>query len=322
MKLTETLKFLSPAIEKKNKILPVLEHVKITQGFAIAYNGMLAMAAPISLPLECCPNGTLLEQAVKSFGDEFSAVRKPNGDLYFKSAKFSVTIPCTTDDFPMPDFQGTPILQGGGFVDKLKKLAQFTLVDDKNPWMGGVLLRNGKAVATCGHTLAFCEVNIPAKTDILIPLDAVEAMIEIAEEPEYIAKSDNRFVAVYKENRFLSSPLIHTSWPNIDAIVSPMPVYDIPEGLFKSIKSIEPFGVGAMKSQFFVFDGCVASSRNGSGARAEVPGLVGGWEWNHASTKLLERHAKLLNMGQKLGAWKGDGIAGRFQLRPAQEVRS
>lgn len=322
MKLTETLKFLSPAIEKKNKILPVLEHVKITQGYAIAYNGMLAMAAPISLPLECCPNGSLLEQAVKSFGDEFSAIQKPNGDLYFKSAKFSVTIPCTTDEFPMPDFQGAPILQGGGFVDKLKKLVQFTARDDQNPWQAGVLLRDGKAVATCGHTLAFCDVNIPAATDLLIPLDAVEAMIEIGEEPEYMAKGENRFVVVYSGGRFLSSPLIHTSWPNITKIIAPMTVFPIPEGLFKAIKSIEPFGIGAMKNQFFMFDGKVSSTRNGSGACAEVAGLAGGWEWNHASTKLLERHARLLNMGQKLGAWKGEGIAGRFQLRPAQEVRS
>lgn len=316
MKLTETMSFLSPAIDKKNKLNPVLDHICITRGYAIAYNGMLAMAAPVPLSLECAPNGALLEQAVKRFGDEFSATQKANGDLFFRGNGFSVNIPCTTDSFPMPSFDSTPIMAGTGFVDKLKKLLPFTNADDdNNPWMGGVLLRDGKAVATCGHSIAWCEVDIPTGIDILIPVEVVEAMVQIKEEPEYIAKGEDKFVAVYSGGRFVASPLIHTTWPSLVNIISKVEIGQIPTDFFKQAKAIEPFGTGAMRDLFYIFDDCVASHRDGSGARADVLGLVGSWELCHSSLKLIERHAKLLNLNTKLGRWAGEGIEGAIRLR-------
>ena len=315
MKLTEAIKFLSPAIEKKNKILPVLEHVRITQKYAIAYNGMLALAAPCYLPLDCTPNGIMLEQAVKRFGDDFTAVQKPNGDLYFDGNKFKVTIPCTTDIFPMPDFSGTPVMAGVGFLDKLKKLLPFTNTHDtKNPWQGGILLRDGKAAATCGHTLAFCPVDIPAGIDLLVPAEAAEAMISIGEEPDYIARGSDRFVVVYSNGRFLSAPLIHTSWPAINKIGKSAGDCGIPSGFFEGVRAIEPFGVGDERGTFFIRDGFLSSSRDSTGAKVEVSRLVGNWSWIYASARLVERHCKHLSLGDRFAAWAGDGIEGRVRL--------
>ena len=315
MKLTEAIKFLSPAIEKTNKVLPVLEHIRITHNYAIAYNGMLALAAPCALPLDCTPNGIMLEEAVKRFGDSFTAVQKPNGDLYFEGNKFKVTIPCTTDVFPMPDFSGTPIMAGAGFVDKLKKLLPFTNSHDlKNPWQASILLRDGKASATCGHTLAFCPVDIPAGVDLALPVEAVDAMVKIGEAPDYIARSEERFAAVYSEGRFLSSPLIHTPWPSIKKIGEPAGECGVLKGFFEGVRAIENFGIGEEKGTFFLRNGHLASSRDSSGAKIDVDGLVGDWSWIYASVKLVERHCKHLRLDDKFAAWAGDGIEGRIRL--------
>ena len=315
MKLTDAMRFLSPAIEKQNKILPVLSHIRITQSYAIAYNGMLAMAAPVSLPLTCSPNGLLLEKAVEKFGDEFAATQQPNGDLFFKGGKFSVTIPCTTDEFPMPDFSGQPVIQGIGLLDSLKKLLPFTSKDKDYPWMDSILLRDGKAIATCGHTLAWVDVPLVAGVELAIPADAAEAMVDLKEEPEYLAKSADRFVAVYSGGRFLSYPLIHTAWAKTSTLVVPQEVRPIPAGLWEAIKVIQPFtqpGENAMT--FYLLDGAVASDRGGVGAKMEVPGLVGGMFWFYPSVKLIERHATGLRLEGRFGGWVGDGIQGRMRF--------
>lgn len=315
MKLTEAMRFLSPAIDKKNRVLPVLEHVRITQNYAIAYNGMLALAAPVSIPLDCTPNGIMLEQAVKRFGDEYTATQRPNGNLFFKGNGFEVTVPCTTDLFPMPDFSGTPLMPGAGFVAKLKKLIPFADPNDiAAPWKGGILIRNGKACATCGHTFAFCPVDVDPSVEVLIPLEAAEAMVSIAEEPEYLARSESRLVAVYSGGRFLSTPLIHTTWPAIDKIGAPPGNCGVLPGFFAAVHAVEPFGIGSDKGEIFLRDGYVSSARDDNGAKAEVPGLVGNWFCLYAALKLIEKHCKNLNLSDKFASWSGDGIEGRMRL--------
>ena len=315
MKLTDAMRFLSPAIEKQNKILPVLSHVRITQNYAIAYNGMLAMAAPVSLPLTCSPNGLLLEKAVEKFGDEFAATQQPNGDLFFKGGKFSVTIPCTTDEFPMPDFSGQPVMSGKGFLDALKKLLPFTTKDDDQPWMDGILLRNGKAIATCGHTLAWMAVEMAQDVELLIPADAATAMVEIKEEPEYLACSKDRFVATYSGGRFLSYPLIHTKWPKTETLSQQPKTAPVPQGLWEAIKAVQPFTQpGENALTFYLGEGAVASDKGGVGARMEVPGLVANCSWVYPSVRLIERYATGLLLEGKHGAWTGNGIQGRMAL--------
>ena len=314
MKLTEVMHFLSPAIDKRNKLNPVLEHVRITQGYAIAYDGVLAMAAPVGIPLSCTPNGTLLKQGVKRFGDEFAATQKPNGDLFFQGKGFSVTIPCTTDEFPMPDFGGTPVMSGSGLLENFKKLLPFVQFSEDLPWQGSLLIRDSKMYATCGHTLAFCPVAVDPTIQLQIPLEAAEAIVEIGQDPEYIAKSEDRFVAVFSEGRYLSCPPIHTSWPRLEKIGNPAGQCGVLPGLFKAIHDVEPFGVGEGKISFFLRDGFVCSSRDNTGAKAEVEGLVGNWSWIYPSVKLIEKHCKHLRIGETFAAWAGDGIEGRVRL--------
>lgn len=315
MKLTEAMLFLSPAIEKKNNIQPVFEHVRITQNYAIACNGMLALATPCPLPLDCTPNGIMLEEAVKRFGDAFTATQLPNGNLYFKGKTFEVTIPCTTEPYPMPDFGGVQVMAGTGFIDKLKKLMQFTKKDDKLfPFCGSILLRNKKAYASCSHTLAFCPVDIADGVDLSLPIEAVEGMIQIGEEPDYIALG-KVLVAAYPGGRFLSCPPISTPWPEaVSKIGNPAGECGILQGLFEAIKDVEPFGVGGDKALCFLRDGFVSSSRDQTGAKAEVVGLVGNWSWNYAAAKLVSKHAKHLKLGDKFTAWAGDGIEGRTRM--------
>lgn len=314
MKLTEAMKFISPAIEK-NKFLPVLSHIRIEQGYAIAYNGELALAAPVALPLACTPNGLLLEKAVERFGDDFSATQQPNGSLFFKGGGFSVTIPCTTDHFPMPDFSGNPILPGKGLLGAFKKLVPFTQHNNDQLWRDTILLRGGKALATCGHTLAWVFVELPEGVEVSIPAGAVRAMLEIGEDPEYIAKGEDRIVAVYSGTRFLSYPLIHTPWPPTTNLVEHQPTTPVPEGFWQAIKDIQPFAMpGTNQDTFYFLNDAVASDKSGIGAKKEIKGVTGGWSCNYSAIKLIEKHAKKIKFDCKFGSWEGDGIFGKVAL--------
>lgn len=316
MKLTEVMHFLSPAIDKRNKLNPVLEHVRITQGYAIAYDGVLAMAAPVGIPLTCTPNGTLLEQGVKRFGDEFAATQLTNGDLFFQGKGFSVTIPCTTDEFPMPDFSGQPVMGGVGLVNNLKKLLPFTTVDDNFPWQASILVRQGKMYASCGHTAAFCSIALDPSIEMQIPLEAAEAIVAIGEDPDYLAIREDCFIAVFSGGRYLSCPPIYTKWESVAKIGKSANLPDgILPGFFKAVKDIKPFGkVGQEKTTFYIRDGYVCSSSDNRGAKADVEGLVGNWYWLYASVKLIEANATALRFENGYVSWAGDGIEGRARL--------
>lgn len=323
MLLSETIRFLAPAIEKDNKILPVLNHLYITQGYAIAYTGTLALCCPVAIPDTFAPLAHEFAAAAKRVGDTFQCMILENGDITLQGNKLRVTIPCTTEPFPIPDFQGTPTLQavpGFSLVETLRKLIPFAVPDvESRPWMGTILLRGDKAIATCGSAMAWCDLPVTVPFDVTIPVEAAQAIVSGKEEPLYLAASETRFSVGYTGNRFLSSPTIATPWPSSAAIqkfLDATPAVDpIPEGFFEAARTLRPFMGKVATARVYFADGKVFLRRQAGAAEVTVEGLtIHGKSMMVGSMTLLEQFATHMAWDGKFVGWSGDGVRGCIQL--------
>jgi len=321
--LSETIRFLAPAVGKDNKILPVLDHLYITQGYAIAYTGTLALCCPVAIPDTIAPLAHEFAAAAKRVGDSFQCMILDNGDVTLQGNKLRVTIPCTTEHFPMPDFQGAPTLRmenGFSLVATLRKLIPFALPDsDQRPWMGTVLLRGNKAIATCGYSMSWCELPVFVPYDVTIPVEAAKAIVALDEEPVYLAGSETRFSVGYNGNRFLSSPTISTPWPSSEVIqkfLDATPAVDpIPEGFFEAARTLRPFMGKVATARVYFADGKVFLRRQAGAAEVTVDGLaIQGRSMMVGSMTLLEQFATHMAWDGKFVGWSGDGVRGCIQL--------
>lgn len=322
MNLSDTIKFIAPAICKKNSTLPVLNHVRFVGGYAIAYDSELAMCCPCDLPLTASPQGWTLEKAVEQLGQGYQVVQLPNGDLEFvssdKGAKRRIIVPCTTDEFPMPDFNYTnPLPAPSDFRSALRSLLPFMFdkEDANRPWVRTILLRHRKAVATSGHTIAWRPLDIPEDVDVNIPRKAVEAIVSTKDDPAWIACTPTRFVAIYNDGRFLSTPSVSTPWPTkIADLIQPVQIHMDIGPLFAALASIAPFI--PRDESFYCVNGTVATEPDGRGASCEIvlPAIMEGkhiaGDWYRQCAKVAKRFSA---HGTWL-AWDGDEIEGRSML--------
>lgn len=320
MLLSETVAFLAPAIVKDNKHLPILNHVRLTEGYAIAYDGILAMCCPVAIPVEACPNGEQFKAAAFSVGDEFQCVQEVNGNITLRGGKVRVTVQCSVEPYPMPDFHGTPLValgeHGTVFVETLKKLLPFVVENESRPWMNTILFRGNRAVATCGHALAWCEVPWSTPQDVMVPAAIAKALIKLNTAPEYILGSASRFTVAYSGARYVSAPQVTTPWPNVDALLElPAPTRPTPPDFFAAIRTLMPF-LGSMATARIYFKEGRIHSRGDKGiADIAVDGLpIEGKSMNVLAAKLMEAHATHLDFDGKVVGWSGNGMRGCIML--------
>lgn len=327
MTLAETIAFISPAIDKKNNILPVLDHVRIQGNYAIAYDGELAMCCPCELPLTASPQGWTLEKAVELLTDGYQVAQLENGDLHFfsdKGAKRKIVVPCTTEAFPMPDFNYTnPIPAPENLKEALRMLLPFCSddEDENRPWINTILFRHGKASATSVHSMAWCSIGTPLEVDVNIPRKAVDAILHTKDSPAWISCTERRFVAIYSDGRFLSTPSVATSWPAlVSKLIEPVIMETDATPLVEAMATISAFV--PKYGDFHFVNGTVASEPDGRGASCEVPLLPGmeGMAYAGEGYKQCAKHMKRYAIKGKMLAWRGDKIEGRNQLRKIAEA--
>lgn len=316
MKLSDTIRFVAPGIGGK-VLLPILSHLRIESGYAVSYDGVLALACPIPVTTTCSPHADTFKRAALKVGDDFQSVLMPNGDVVLTGNKVRIQVPCSTEPFPSLNelFLGTPILAGGGLLPILKKLLPFTneLVKER-PWMNTVLLRGNHAHATCGYAMAQADLPFSVPMDISVPVVAIDAMVAIKEEPVEIRACAERFTVCYSDGRFLSCPTIQTPWPDLSVILGPRETHPIPEGLFEAIHAIEPF---SKDGNLWLNRDTVATVPQDGGAQATVPGLPSAGKTSFHGFRLAEPHALTMDLGGKPIAWAGEGIRGRIQVSPS-----
>lgn len=311
MKLQEAMAFIRPAI-KGTPTLPVLEHVCISGGYLVAYNGLLAMCCPVTFPEAALPHAKTLAKAAAAVGGELLVSKQNNGKhLVIAGNGVTVNVPSTTDEFPMPDFQGTPVLQGVPILRVLKTLLPFTTDYEQRPWASTILLK-GRHAWACNIVSAVrmeLSAELPEGLSVVIPAMAAEALVATGEEPEVLYASETRFVAQLPGSRFVSAPTVTTPWPVLDFDAHFMRQGSAaPEGFFRGLAVLEGF-LGTLDEVWIGAGGLKVGNKvlEGASFRVNTPDVG---KTSLLSLRLIERYAKTICFAKRPIVWHGEGIEG------------
>jgi hypothetical protein len=241
MNLLQALKFVAGAVAKSDYI-PALRHIALGGGYAVSFNGTLALCAPIVLDLSACPRADIFARAIAACKEPAQLHLSKQG-LIVKSGALHVTVPCTTDAFPQIAPEGFDCTLPDSFLQALKALAPFVCPDTSRQAFNGILLRGASAYATNKTILVEYWHGSTLPVDINLPLIAVQELLRIGDLPVRAQISERSATFHYADCRWLRTILYPTTWPpSLTQLLSHSDAQQLPDGFFVALEKLAPFG--------------------------------------------------------------------------------
>ena len=310
MRLSETCKVLSEAYRHK-RVLPVLDHLHIEGGYAVAYDGLLACAVPVQVAFSCSPHAATFFDAVEVVGDDCS-ITLDGSNLVLSGKGYNVGVPCTTDPFPMPDFAAMEVLRIPGLLAILHELAPFsTGEDDQAPWKTTIRFAGEVAVATKGPLLA--QVDLPMAVDpFVVPTCVVNVLKAAGGDPDEVRFSPTRFVAAYASGVFVSAPTVTTPWPDVSKLTAPRRVSTkwTKEDFSAVVKLNKFLAKGRVN---FRQDAVYVHNSAGKESLVALSKCKSNVAVDMDSIRAIANTATLLDIEAPMAYWEGEGIRGAIR---------
>jgi len=287
--MLKELQFVQGAVARKD-FQPALVHFHIHQGHIQGYNGVLSLSCPIALDLDVTPNAVQLVKAVRGCTAAIALSMTANGRLAIKSGKFKAFIECHPGGFPEIRPAGKRVELPSPIIPALKVLQPCVAEDASRQWARGVLFRERSLFATNNVVLIEYFLGAAWPLEMNLPLEAINEIIRIGEEPEYLLAEENAITFCYSGERWLRTQLYAHTWPDVSRILdgasTPAP---LPFGA-EELTALFPFLDDG--GRLYLLDGVLATSlTDGVGARVEVPGLKEGGIYNAYMLQLAMERA-------------------------------
>lgn len=244
--MLKELKFVQGAAAKKD-FIPSITHFCIENGTVRAYNGMLALCAPIDCDIDCRPKAIPMVNAIAKCNSTISMSMTPTGKLSIRSGPFKALIECVADDevqhHVTPEGQ-TVNFDGEALIKGLRTVIPFVGSDMAigRGWSAGVLLKGQSCYAT--NNVCVVEYWLGAEFPLVvnIPKAAIAEMLRIGEAPTHAQVTDTSITFHYSDGRWVRSQLLETQWPDIAELLNvenhALPIN--PE-LYEGLDSLRPF---------------------------------------------------------------------------------
>lgn len=242
--MLKELKFVMGAVAKKD-FLPAMTHFAIEAGTVRAYNGVVALCAPLAFDIDCKPKADKLVQAISKCPEDSTPVLTMTtaGRLSIKAGAFKAFIECVAEETPhvLPDGD---IVQfdGEAMLKALHVLAPFIGDDASRPWSNGVLFRDESAYATNNVLLVEYWTGAKMPISVNVPRVAIREMLRINEAPAYAQVTSTSMTFHYKDKRWVRTQLLDVAWPDLNPLLdkeSQPRVLD--DALFDGLEKLEPF---------------------------------------------------------------------------------
>lgn len=241
--MLEALKFASSAVGKR-AFVPGTTHFLIKDRMVRATNGVIAMAAPIPLAVECAPEAIPMVKAIANCEDATQLTLLANGKLHIKSGAFKANIPCTDEISAHVDPEGEFYeINGAELVTAIKTVSPFIGTDASRRFCMSVLIKGGSAYATNNVTIAQYWFGSPFPLDVVLSSEACEALVKIKEAPVRAQVTKNSITFHYESGCWMKSTLMENEWPlEIDRLfeVKSNPT-TIDPVLFEALAKLKPF---------------------------------------------------------------------------------
>jgi len=219
--MLDALKFAAAAVGKR-AFVPGATHFLIKDGYVRGTNGIISLAAPLPLGLECAPQAIPMVKAIANCEEATQLTLLPSGKLSVRSGGFKANIPCTDEIGAHTEPEGELIpIKGEELLKALRTVSPYMGTDAARRFSMSVLLKGGCAYATNNVTMVQYWFGTPFPLDAVLSSEAVEALCKIKETPHSIQVVDNSITFHYESGCWLKSTLMENMWPStIDKILT------------------------------------------------------------------------------------------------------
>lgn len=287
-----SLKFVQGSLAKKN-IVEINTHFCIKDNTIRAYNGSLAMCAPIPLAIECKPKGAPFVKAIQGCADTVSLGLTAANKLRIKAGAFKALVECTEDPSPEAEPEGTVIdVDGERLYRAVKDLFPYIGNDASRPWTNCLKLEGQYALATNNVILVQYFLGKAFPFPISLHREVCQEIIRI-KEPPISAQSDGRSITFhYPDGRWIRGNLVaheDAAWGKMETILNvPNNATELDPNFFLGLNVVKPFRDG--DGRVFFEDGLIKTHLHDedNGASYEVSGLPEFAAFNLEMLQVLE----------------------------------
>lgn len=277
--MLDALRFVKGAVARKD-FVDELAHFFIENGRVIAYDGLLAMSAPIAVGMRVRPHARTFVNALNACGDDTQVISlnvTPAGRLTVKSGGFRAHVRCiefppvATDDNANAEGAGRPRLEPEGadvpltseLIESIRTLAPLMATDASRPWARGLRIKGDSSYATNNIILAERWHGAKFPHEVILPADCVAELLRVREAPIRAQVSHNSITFHYSGDRWLKSQLVVGEWP--DQISS---IFDaasntftpqISDEFFKALDTLKKFADD--RNRVFIFPDRISTHR-------------------------------------------------------------
>lgn len=240
--MLKALKFVQGAIGKRDYI-PAITHFLIQDSRVTAFNGNMALSAPIPLDIDCKPKAVDLIKALSQCKDTISMALTTTNRLKVQSGGFKAFIQCTEAEAPHPKPEGDFLnINGELLMEAFQTLMPFVGNDASRLWTNGILLDGQSAYATNNVILTQYWTGVDFYGKYNIPRQTILEMLRIG-EPPISAQADKTSITFHYENDcWIRTQLFDSEWPDLKRILdvesNPKP---IDETIFDGLEMLKPF---------------------------------------------------------------------------------
>lgn len=283
------LKFVQGAVAKK-ELLPAMTHFAIEDGFVRAYNGALALCAPINFNVNCKPKATQLVSAIAQCEEAIQLSMTPAGRLRIVSGDYRAFIDCLNEESPHVQPEGRHVeFDGTAMLDAIKAVENFIGDDASRPWSNGVLMR-GQSVYATNNVIAVEYWNSTAMPiEINVPRAAIMEMLRINEPPTHAQVTETSITFHYADKRWVRTQLLDVKWPDVVSLFKGDNAKPIDPKLFVACAKLKP--ATDKSGRIFIENGILRTAPKDDveeGSRYEVPGFNVTGIYNVEMLMLLE----------------------------------
>lgn len=281
--IKESVAFVKPAVSGFDTV-PALKGLRIIDGRVTAFNGTMALSAPIDLDLDAVPLASLFERALDACEGPpvLSLDNKANARLQITSGPFCVFVPCfDNDEFSLPAPIGREFPTGCPILPALRLLLPFVGTDQNRPFTRTIQFQGQAACASDGRVLVETWLDQVFPFKFALPDYAAKELLRIGEEPKGWRQDSHTVTAYYSGERWFRFQLFsEVRWMDCEDLFNrskwdQMETTD--SEFFETVGKLKPFVEGENK-KVYVFPGKISSSEapEMDGASFDFPAVTKG----------------------------------------------
>lgn len=316
--LLQSLLFVGSVLKDQGSVNET--HILLSNGYAVAFNGIVASGTKITSDIFAAANYSLLISALAKCGEEYSIVQEGN-KLKITSGKFRAIVPCLD-----------PILINVTHIDpniapinddfKIALEATGALASDNGQTIHSAsILMNGQSLISTENGVLLFEYwhGCDLPTNIAIPKALVAPLTKTTKKLVGFGCSDTTVTFYFEDNSWIRSQLFSEKWPDLERILNvESKPFDVPKDLWEGMVAVSPHSIDNL---VYFGNGVLYSASNElMGASYEVKGLPKGPIFNIKQLMFIKDYAKQIDFfaqGGKMTYFLGDKcrgvIAGRVQ---------